>query len=90
MKKFKKYEAILDDGKFLFKVHTIAPNKKAVEEFCQGNGEIIQIKEVPEYLPNASRVREALKKDNFGDAEADMIYRLLYMYVEGTEPNADY
>lgn len=85
MKKLHKYEAIIDDGQNVYKVHTVAENKKGVESFCAGNGEIIRIKEIPEYLPSAARVREDLRRCGYGEAECDLVYRLLYQFVEGTE-----
>ena len=85
MKKLHKYEAILDDGYNCFKVYTVAENKKSVEAFCAGNGEVIRIKEIPEYLPSAARVRDDLERMGYGKAECDLIYRLLYQFVEGTE-----
>ena len=79
------YEAIIDDGQHVYKVHTVAESKKGVESFCAGNGEIVRIKEIPEYLPSAARVRDDLRRIGYGEAECDLIYRLLYQFVEGTE-----
>lgn len=85
MKKLHKYEIIIDDGRNVYKVHTVAENKKAAEKFCEGNGEVIRIKEIPEYLPSAAFVRDTLARNGYGEAECDLIYRLLYQFVEGTE-----
>ena len=85
MKKLHKYEAIIDDGQNVYKVYTVAENKKGVETFCAGNGEIVRIKEIPEYLPSAAFVRDTLARNGYGAAECDLIYRLLYQFVEGTE-----
>ena len=85
MKKLHKYEVIIEDGYNAYKVYTVAENKKGAENFCKGNGEIVRIKEVPEILPSAQFVRNTLKRNGYGEAECDIIYRLLYMYLEGTE-----
>jgi len=85
MKKLNKYEVILDDGSNVYKIHTVAESKKAAAKYCEGNGEIVRIKEVPEILPDASRVREDLKRMGYGDAECDIVYRTLYMFLNGTE-----
>lgn len=85
MKKLHKYEVIIEDGNKAYKIFTVAENKKGVENFCSGNGEIVRIKERPEILPSAAFVRNTLEKNGYGEAECDIIYRLLYMYLEGTE-----
>lgn len=87
MKKLHKYEIILDDGHDVFKVHTVAESVKAAKAWCEGNGEVVRIKEIPEYLPHAAFVRETLARNGYGEAECDIIYRLLYMYLEGTDEN---
>ena len=82
--KIHKYEAIIDDGKTVFKVYVPALSEKEAQEYLAGNGEVVRIKEIPEYLPDAAREREDLAKAGYGDAELDLIYRLLYRYVAGT------
>lgn len=85
MKKLHKYEMIIDDGSSVYKVYTVAENQKTAKAFAEGNGEVVRIKEVPEILPSACFVRETLARNGYGEAECDIIYRLLYMYLEGTE-----
>lgn len=84
MKKLHKYEVILDDGNDVMKIFTVGESAKAVSKTLMGNGEIVRVKEIPDVLPSAAVVREALKNSSFGEAECDIVYRLLYQYLEGT------
>lgn len=88
MKKLHKWEIIVDDGQNVFKIHNVAENKKEAAKIAEGSGEVVRIKEIPDYLPSAARVRADLIRCGYGEAEADLVYRLLYQYVEGTD--ADY
>ena len=80
-----KYEVIIDDGTNIYKEFIPATSEKELREVWGGNGEIIRIKEVPDYLPDASRVRDDLKSKGYGDAEVDFVYRILHQFVVGTE-----
>lgn len=75
----------MDDGEHVWKEYIPATSKKELKNQWKGNGEFVRIKEVPEILPSAIRVIEALEKDGFGKAECNLIYRLLYQYVDGTK-----
>lgn len=84
MKKLHKYEMIVEDDQNIYKVYTVAENQTKAKNFCVGNGEVVRVKEISDYLPSAWCVRQALYNSGFGEAECDLIYRLLYMYLEGT------
>ena len=84
MKKLKKFEVILDDGSNVLRIHTVGESAKSVSKTLEGNGEIVRIKEVPDILPSAAIVRDTLKNSGYGDAECDIVYRLLYQYLDGT------
>lgn len=83
MKKLKKFEVILDDGD-VFKIYTVGESAKSVSKALEGNGEIVRIKEVPDILPSAAIVRDTLNNSGYGKAECDIVYRLLYQYLDGT------
>lgn len=83
--KIKKYECIIDDGEHLYREYIPALNKKDLMARWGGNGDFVQIKEVPDYLPDAARVRDDLARMGYGKAEQDFVYRILSNYVEGTE-----
>lgn len=82
--KIHKYEVIFDDGENIYKEYIPALSEKDLCNQWGGNGDIVRIKEVPDYLPDAGRVRDDLAKLGYGKAEQDFIYRILYGYVEGT------
>ncbi|WP_124066247.1 hypothetical protein [Clostridium sp. E02] len=83
--KIKKFECIIDDGEHVWKEYIPATSKKKLMNTWRGNGDFIKIEEIPEYLPSALSVRETLEKSGYGKAECDLVYRILYQYVEGTE-----
>ncbi len=74
----KKYFAYLDDDRNVFKVPVPAINEKAVIEYVNGNGEIIAIKDATKDYPiSLEKVRDALAKQEFGEAEIALILRAL-------------
>ena len=74
----KKYFVFLDDGENSYKIAVPAENEKKAREFCEGNGEVIAVKEVSSEIP-ADKVREALKNSDLTAFERDFIYRTLYL-----------
>lgn len=83
--KIHKYEVVIDLGyDQIVKKYIPALSEKELREKWERQGDIIRIKEVPEYLPDAARVRDDLMKMGYGAAELDFIYRILSEYVEGT------
>lgn len=82
--KIKKFECILDDGQNVWKEYIPATSKKELLKNWGGNGEFVKIKEVPACLPSAEVVRSTLVDNGFEQAECDLVYRILCMYVEGT------
>lgn len=85
MNKIKKFEVVIDDGDSVFKAYIPALSKKDLSVRWGGNGDIIRVKEVPEILPKADTVRQTLEDAGYGQAECDIVYRILSQYVEGTE-----
>ena len=84
-KKLKAYEAILDDGKDIYKIHVPGFSRKDVEATWAGNGEFVRIKPVPEMMPDAEKVAEAMKQCGFPDAPCDLVRRILTCYVARAE-----
>lgn len=76
--KLKKYLVYLDDGKAVYKIAVPAKSKAAAEKFCEGNGEVIKVKDITNEVPiDAEAVAHALKGRNFGEMEIDIIIRTL-------------
>lgn len=88
-KKLKAYEAILDDGKDIYKIHVPGFSRKDVEATWAGNGEFVRIKPVPEMMPDAEKVAEAMKQCGFPDAPCDLVRRILTCYVARAESAAE-
>lgn len=85
VKKFGKYEVIVEKGDNVSKVYTVAASRKDLAtQFEKDGGEIVRAKEVPGILPNATRVREDLKKAGYTKAECAIVYNML-LNLEGTE-----
>lgn len=85
--KIKKFECIIANGENVLVEYIPATSKRELMNTWGGNGEFVRIKEIPEYLPSALSVRKTLEKNGYGKAECDLVYRILYQYVEGTESN---
>ena len=80
MKELKKYMVYMDDGRDVFKVPVPAASKKEAEQYVQGNGEIISIKDVTnEYTPSLKYITDVLRGYRFGEAEIGFITRTLSM-----------
>lgn len=80
MKALKKYMVYMDDGRDVFKVPVPAASKKEAEQYVQGNGEVISIKDVTnEYTPSIEYITAALRQYSFGEAEIGFITRTLSM-----------
>jgi len=77
--KLKKYFVYLDDGNDVFKIAVPAESEEAAKKFCEGNGEIVKVKEITsEVQIEADAVAYALKKgQNFSETEIDLIVRTL-------------
>lgn len=76
--KLKKYFVYLDDGKSVLKIAVPAESEAAAEKFCEGNGEIIKVKEITsEVQIAADAVAYALKSQNFNETEIDLVVRTL-------------
>lgn len=76
--KLKKYLVYLDDEKDVFKVAVPAKSEVDAKKFCEGNGEVIKIKDITDETPIfADVIVEALKMRNFGETEIDIIIRTL-------------
>lgn len=74
----KKYFVYMDDGRDAFRVAVPAINRRSAEEYVKGNGEIIAVKDVTDtYHIGLGKVREALTAGGFGEAETDLIVRVL-------------
>lgn len=80
MKKFKIYEVITEDYNDTYKFYIPAENKKDAENYVSGNGEIVRTKESELYGVNSislDKVIDALQRYGFGQAEQDIISRIL-------------
>lgn len=76
--KLKKYLVYLDDGNDVYKIAVPAETEKAARKFCEGNGEVIAVKDITAETPIfVEAVVEALKMRNFGETEISIIMRTL-------------
>lgn len=76
--KLKKYFVYIEDGKRIYKEAVPAETAEAAEKYCEGNGEIIKIKDITEETPiDAVAVAYALSSQGFGEAEIDLITKTL-------------
>ncbi len=74
----KKYFVYIEDGKNLFKIAVPAETAEAAEKYCEGNGEIIKVKEITSEVQIAAEaVAYALKDRNFNETEIDLVVRTL-------------
>ena len=74
---YKKYFVYVDDGTVVFRVAVAAPDEKAAAAFCEGNGEIVAVKDVTDaWHIDVRRVSKALLDAGFSGTEHDFIVRL--------------
>lgn len=74
----RKYAVYIDDTHNCYKVFIPADNEKKAMEYCDGNGDIIAVRDVTDDYPiNIDKVALALKKADFGQIEIDLITRCL-------------
>ena len=74
---FKKFIVYLDDGCSVYKIAIAAPDEKTAAAYCEGNGEVIAVKDVTaDYPIDANRVAKALMDAGFSGNEKDFIVRL--------------
>ena len=75
---FKKYMVYIDDGKSVYKIAVPAPNPETAARYCDGNGEVIAVKEVSDlYNISANAVFDALDDAGFSRIVIDYITRVL-------------
>lgn len=73
-----KYFVYLESGEDLLKIAVPAENEKAAVKYCEGNGEVLKVKDVTKDIPiSADHVAKALKAYGFGQIEIDFITRTL-------------
>ncbi len=79
MKKLHVYDVYCDDGVDVFKILVPAENKKAAENYVQGNGEVIAIKDSPLQDIDCDCLADTLRRNGWGQAEISLITRALRM-----------
>ena len=78
MKQFRKYMVYLDVGELVYKLYVPAINEEDAKTYCEGNGNIVAVKDVTEEFPIlADCVAAALRNYGFGETEMDLILRTL-------------
>lgn len=78
MKPLRKYMVYMEDRDSLYKVAVPAINEEAAKKYCEGNGDVVAVKDVTEEFPIlADCVAAALKNYGFGETEMDLILRTL-------------
>lgn len=79
MQQLRKYLVYLDDGDYIYKVAVPATSEEFARDFCNGNGEVIAVKDVTEEcLIDNDKVREVLTKSHkFDENRVDYICRTL-------------
>ena len=76
---FKKFMVYIENGEDVLKVAVPAKNEKDVRAYCEGNGDIIAIKEVTkEYTINQIDIVSTLLDAGFDKYTVDFINRALY------------
>ena len=74
----RKFIVYLDDGRDCYKIAVPAKDKKEAVKFCEGNGEVISVKDVTDDVPiSLDYVSNALTHAGFGQIEIDFILRTL-------------
>ena len=74
----RKYFVYLDDGNNVLKIAVPAKSKSAAEKFCEGSGEVVKVKDVTAEIPiSADAIVYALRNQDFGETEIDLIIRTL-------------
>ena len=75
---YHKYFVYLDDGRDAYRIAVAAACEESARAWCEGNGEIVAVKDVTADFPiSADKVSRALKAAEFGQVEIDIITRLL-------------
>lgn len=77
MKKLNVYDVYMDNGRNTFKILIPAPNKKAAEEYVQGNGEVVAIKPATLQDIDLDCLSNTLRREAWGQQEIDLITRAL-------------
>lgn len=75
----KKYFVYLESGDDVIKVAVPANNEKEARAFCEGNGEVIAIRDITDRYPiSKDYIAKALINAGFGQTETDLVTRALY------------
>ena len=75
---YRKFFVYLDDGHSVYRIAVAAACEESARAWCAGNGEIVAVKDVTEDFPiSVDKVSRALKAEEFGQVEIDIITRLL-------------
>ena len=74
----RKFMVYLDDGRDCYRIAVPAKDKKDAIKFCEGNGDVIGVKDVTEEYPiSLDKISKALVCAQFGGVEIDLILRTL-------------
>lgn len=84
---YHKYFVYIDDGKNVFKIAIAAKDKDAATILCEGQGEVIAVKDVTEdYHIDITEVRRALINAGFDIYKTDFVCRFLVeLEIAGTQ-----
>lgn len=75
---YKKYLVYLDDGDSVYRIAIAAACEDSARIQCEGNGEVIAVRDVTDDYPiSLDRVSRVLKDGGFSDHERDFMVRLL-------------
>ena len=75
----KKYMVYLEDRENVYKIAVPADSEQEAIEFCQGNGDLVAVKDVTEeYQISEDKITKALLNAGFGRIETDFVIRALY------------
>ena len=77
MKKMHVYEVYLDDGHNCYKEIIPAPSKKDAIAYCEGNGDVVAVRDSEWQDIDLNRLVETLRRDDWGDWEIAVITRCL-------------
>lgn len=78
MKPLRKYVVYLDDGELIYKLYVPAINEEAAKTYCEGNGDIVAVKDVTEEVKiESQKVTWALHAYGMDKSKIDIILRTL-------------
>lgn len=81
----KMFKLIMESGEHVYKHYGIYKNEKEARQYVEGNGEVIQVKEVTEDFPlDIDKLSRSLKQCGYGDIERNAIVSFIQSNYENS------